>query len=270
MSKRTSYERSELGHTTTKRAKQVDENLPYDQLQEALGNQDEVKEVTKVAHWFHPKDLRIQDNTALHHASELSQSSKKPLVCVYINCAADESWHGTSPARVDFMCEGLQIMQKELKELNIPLVFLECEDRKKIVPTVIEWLKKQKVSHVFGNLEYEIDELRRDIKLVKEIGDGIQVSLHHDQTVIEPGTMTTGSGKPMKIFTPYHKTWLSIVKLFFTQARVGSEYGFALDTSKLRHPYSNTRQHTSTSHIIRTGFNLHFRIYSPSGSFLSA
>src|SRR4051812_33075676 len=44
MSKRTSYERSELGHTTTKRAKQVDEDLPYDILQEALGAQDEVKE----------------------------------------------------------------------------------------------------------------------------------------------------------------------------------------------------------------------------------
>ncbi|KAH6168667.1 hypothetical protein HBI63_005710 [Parastagonospora nodorum] len=212
MSKRTSYERSELGHTTTKRAKQVDENLPFDQLQEALGAQEEVKEVTKVAHWFHPKDLRIQDNTALHHASELAQSKKKPLVGVYVNCAADESWHGTSPARVDFMCEGLKIMQKELKDLNIPLVFLECEDRKKIVPTVIEWLKGQKVSHVFGNYEYEIDELRRDIKLVKQVGGGIQVSLHHDQTVIEPGTMLTGAGKPMKVFTPYHKQWLAILK----------------------------------------------------------
>ncbi|KAH7405699.1 FAD binding domain of DNA photolyase-domain-containing protein [Phaeosphaeria sp. MPI-PUGE-AT-0046c] len=212
MSKRTSYERSELGHTTTKRAKQVDENLPYDQLQEALGAQDEVKDVTRVAHWFHPKDLRIQDNTALHHASELAQTSKKPLVCIYINCPADESWHGTSPARVDFMCEGLKIMQKELKELNIPLVFLECEDRKKIVSTVIAWFKEQNVSHVFGNYEYEIDELRRDIKLVKEAGDGIQVSLYHDQTVVEPGTMLTGSGTPMKVFTPYHKTWLSIIK----------------------------------------------------------
>jgi deoxyribodipyrimidine photo-lyase len=212
MSKRTSYERSELGHTTTKRAKQVDENLPFDQLQEALGAQEEVKEVTKVAHWFHPKDLRIQDNTALHHASELAQSKKKPFVCVYVNCAADESWHGTSPARVDFMCEGLKIMQKELKDLNIPLVFLECEDRKKIVPTVIEWLKEQKVSHVFGNYEYEIDELRRDIKLVKQVGGGIQVSLHHDQTVMEPGTMLTGAGKPMKVFTPYHKQWLAILK----------------------------------------------------------
>ncbi|KAH8726862.1 FAD binding domain of DNA photolyase-domain-containing protein [Phaeosphaeriaceae sp. PMI808] len=212
MSKRTSYERSELGHTTTKRAKQVDEDLPFDQLQEALGAQDEVKDVTKVAHWFHPKDLRIQDNTALYHASQLAQSANKPLLCVYINCAADESWHGTSPARVDLMCEGLKIMQKELKELSIPLVFLECDDRKNIVHTVVQWFKKQEVSHVFGNYEYEIDELRRDIKFVQETGDGIQVSLHHDQTIIEPGTMTTGAGTPMKVFTPYHKSWLSIVK----------------------------------------------------------
>jgi deoxyribodipyrimidine photo-lyase len=211
MSKRTSYERSELGHTTTKRAKQVDEDLPYDQLQEALGAQNEVTEVTKVAHWFHPKDLRIQDNRGLSHASELAQSSKQPLVCVYINCPADESWHGTSPARVDFMYEGLKNMQKELKELNIPLVFLECEDRKKIVPTVIEWFKEQKVSHVFSNFEYEIDELRRDIKLVKTVGEGIQVSIYHDQTIVEPGTLLTGAGKPMKIFTPYQKQWLGIV-----------------------------------------------------------
>ncbi|KAF1841375.1 Cryptochrome/photolyase FAD-binding domain-containing protein [Cucurbitaria berberidis CBS 394.84] len=211
-SKRTSYERSELGHTTTERAKQVDQNLPYDQLKEALEAQDEIKDVTKVAHWFHPKDLRIQDNTALHHASQLAQSAKKPLICLYINCAADESWHGTSPARIDFMFEGLNIMQKELKELNIPLVFLECEDRKKIVPTVIEWFKKQNVSHVFGNYEYEIDEMRRDIKLVREAGDGIHVSLYHDQTVVEPGTMLTGSGTPMKVFTPYFKHWLDVVR----------------------------------------------------------
>lgn len=211
-SKRTSYERSELGHTTTKRAKQVDENLPYDQLKEALETQDEVKDVTKVAHWFHPKDLRIQDNTALHHASQLAQSAKKPLICLYINCPADESWHGTSPARVDFMFEGLKILQKELEELNIPLVFLECEDRKKIVPTIVEWLKKQNVSHVFGNYEYEIDEMRRDLKLAREVGDGIQVSLYHDQTVIEPGTMLTGTGTPMKVFTPYFRQWLEILK----------------------------------------------------------
>lgn len=212
MSKRTAYDRDELGHTTTKRAKEVDENLPYDQLKEALGAQEEKKDVTMVAWWCHPKDMRIQDNTALHHASELAQSSKKPLVGLYLHCAADESWHGTSPARMDFMCEGLAIVQKELKELNIPFVFLECEGRKEIVPTVVDWLKEHKVSHVFSNHEYEIDEMRRDIKLVKQVGHDVHVSIYHDQTVVEPGTMLTGNGKPMKVFTPYFGKWLDIVK----------------------------------------------------------
>jgi deoxyribodipyrimidine photo-lyase len=212
MSKRTAYDRDELGHTTTKRAKEVDESLPYDQLKEALGAQEGKNDVSMVVWWCHPKDMRIQDNTALHHASELAQSSKKPLVGLYLHCAADESWHGTSPARMDFMCEGLAIIQKELKELNIPFVFLECEDRKNIVPTVVDWLKEHKVSHVFSNYEYEIDEMRRDIKLVKQVGNDVHVSIYHDQTVVEPGTMLTGNGKPMKVFTPYFGKWLDIVK----------------------------------------------------------
>jgi deoxyribodipyrimidine photo-lyase len=212
MSKRTSYERSELGHPSTKRAKQVDEDLPFDNLVQALDAQDEKKDVTKVAHWFRPKDLRIHDNTGLHHASQLAQSSKKPLVCIYLHCPAEESWHGTSPARMDFMIEGLKTMQKELKELNIPLVFLHSEKRSGHIPTIAKFLKDNEVSHVFANFEYEVDELRRDIGFLKEIGSEVQVSIYHDQTVVEPGTMTTGAGKPMKVFTPYHRAWLDLVK----------------------------------------------------------
>jgi deoxyribodipyrimidine photo-lyase len=212
MSKRTAYSQSELGHPSTKRAKQVDEDLPYDHLLEALEQQSEIKDVKKVVHWFRGKDLRIQDNIALHHASELAKEHKVSLVCVYCWCAAEEQWHGTSPARVDFMIEGLKIIQKELKNLNIPLVFLDVEKREDYVPEVLKFVKDNGISHVFGNFEYEVDELRRDIKFVKGVGDEVQVSLFHDQTIVEPGTMSTGGGKPMKVFTPYHKAWLGVVK----------------------------------------------------------
>jgi deoxyribodipyrimidine photo-lyase len=191
MSKRTAYERSELGHPTTKRAKQIDSDTPYSKLQSALDSQNSVDSVKKVAHWFRPKDLRIQDNTALHHASQLAQDSNVPLICVYQHCFAEESWHGTSPARTDFMLETLKLMQEELKKLYIPLVFLNVEERDGIVPNMVEWCKKEHVSHVFANFEYEVDELRRDATFVKQTGDDIQVSVHHDQTVVEPGTMVT-------------------------------------------------------------------------------
>jgi deoxyribodipyrimidine photo-lyase len=212
MSKRTTYERSELGHPTTKRAKQIDSDTPYAKLQTALEVQNSVNDIKKVAHWFRPKDLRIHDNTALHHASQLAQECNAPLICVYQHCPAEESWHGTSPARTDFMLEALKLMQKELKKLGIPLVFLNTEERDGIVPNMVEWCKEEGISHVSANFEYEIDELRRDTTFVEKTGDDIQVSLHHDQTVVEPGTMLTGGGTPMKVFTPYHRVWLQLIK----------------------------------------------------------
>jgi deoxyribodipyrimidine photo-lyase len=177
-----------------------------------LETQNEQKEVKKVVHWFRGKDLRIQDNVALHHASDLAKSNKAPLLCMWLHCPPEESWHGTSPARVDFMLEGVKMLQKELKELNIPLVFLKSDKRDNYIPELVKFVKDQGVSHVFANYEYEIDELRRDIKFVEEVGDDIQVSIFHDQTVVEPGTMNNSSGKPMKVFSPYHRAWLSIVK----------------------------------------------------------
>lgn len=212
MSKRISYERSESGHPSTKRAKQIDEHPPFDHLVGLLENQSRQKEITKVAHWFRPKDLRIHDNTALHHASQLAQTSKRPLLCFYLHCPAEESWHGTSPARMNFMIEGLKLMQKELEKLNIPLVFLQSEERRGHTPTITKFLKDNGVSHVFANFEYEFDELHRDIGLINEVGKNVHVSLHHDQTVVEPGSIRTGNDKPMKVFTLYHKAWLDIVK----------------------------------------------------------
>ncbi|KAG8528628.1 uncharacterized protein KY384_006315 [Bacidia gigantensis] len=212
MSKRDQPDHPELKHPSTKRAKEIDANLPYDILREKLEGQDKKDEVTVVAHWFRSKDLRIQDNKALYAAATLAKDQGKPLVGLYVFCGAEFEWHGTSPARTDFIIENLRLMQEELKELNIPLVVANAEERKDIVPTAVKFMTDNSVSHVFGDYEYEVDELRRDTKFIKEIGDKALFSLHHDQTVVEPGTMTNNQGGPMRVFTPYHKVWLAVVK----------------------------------------------------------
>ena len=212
MSKRDQPDHPELKHPSTKRAKEVDASPPYDALQNALKSQDKVDKVSTVAHWFRSKDLRTHDNIALHNASSLAQREGKPLVGLYVYCAPEFEWHGTSPARCDFILENLKIMQKELAALNIPLVVVEAEERAKIVPTAASFLSDNNVSHVFANYEYEVDELRRDTKLVEGCKGNHLVTLYHDQTVMEPGTMTTGSGGPMKVFSPYHRAWLEEIK----------------------------------------------------------
>jgi len=103
-------------------------------------------------------------------------------------------------------------MQRELKELNIPLRFVIAEGRKEIVPKIVDFIKSIDASHVFANFEYEVDEIRRDIKVLEQVGTDAQLSLYHDQTIVEPGSVRTGSGGPMKVFSPYHRQWLGIVK----------------------------------------------------------
>ena len=201
-----------LKHPSTSRGKEIDAHLPFDALTEALRGQAEKKSVSKVAHWFRAKDLRIQDNVGLQHASALAQKEGKPLIGLFLNCPPEYEWHGTSPARADFILENLRMMQEELKELGIPLVILEADERKNKVPTVLKFLKDNEVSHVFANYEYEVDELRRDTRFVRDADGDCVLALFHDQTVMEPGKMTTGAGGPMKVFTPYHKAWLATVK----------------------------------------------------------
>lgn len=212
MSKREVPEHPEVKHPSTKRAKEVDHDLPYDKLRKDLESQEVNDNVSNVLHWFRSKDLRIEDNIGLHHASSLAMDKGKPLLCTYVHCGPEFEWHGTSPARVDFIRENLQIMQAELKKLNIPLVVLNAEHRKDIVPSIAEFVRSNSISHVFANYEYEVDELRRDTKFLAELGSDVYVSLHHDQCVVEPGTMTTESGGPMKVFSPYHRAWLAQVK----------------------------------------------------------
>ena len=212
MSKRAEPEHPELKHPSTKRAKEVDADLPYDILKTRLEKQTEKTNVTKVLHWFRSKDLRIHDNVGLHHASALATDKSKPLACVYVNCAPEFAWHGTSPARVDFILENLGIMQRDLEKLNIPMVILEASTRKDIVPTITKFIQENDFSHVAANFEYEVDELRRDVKVVDQLGKDALLSLYHDQCIVEPGTMRTGSGGPMKVFSPYHRAWLAQIK----------------------------------------------------------
>ncbi|KAI1268239.1 DNA photolyase, FAD-binding/Cryptochrome [Xylariaceae sp. FL1019] len=205
-----------LKHPSTKRAKEIDRSdTPYEELVERLdeakdGKGDEGK-TRNVLHWFRSKDLRAEDNTALRRASEKAKEGGGLIAC-FLYSPEDLQWHGTSPARSDFMFESLRLLGERLGELDIPLVVLTAEEKGLKGERIVEFVKKHDVSHVFANFEYEVDELRRDLDLLGRLDkEDVRFELHHDQTVVVPGTLKTGSGGPMKVFTPYHKAWLSEV-----------------------------------------------------------
>lgn len=214
---RSASQENVLRHPSTKRAKEIDgPNNPYEALTARVDKADADGTKTRgaILHWFRSKDLRIEDNRALHAASLKAKEAKSPLLACFLFSPGDLEWHGTSPARTDFMLESLRLVQQQLAELNIPLVPLTAEDRDSKAVRLLEFVRAHDVSHVYANMEYEVDELRRDLHLLDRLEqekEATRLVLHHDQTVVVPGALKTGSGGPMKVFTPYHKAWLTEV-----------------------------------------------------------
>ena len=203
-----------LKRPSVKRAKEIDEDTPYEQLEELLKMNKSDHKPRNVLHWFRSKDIRQEDNVALHAASRKAKEGSGSLITMYLHSPKDLEWHGTSPARSDFILGSLKILKDQLKEKNIPLAIVEADERNQKTDKVMDFVKANDISHIYANMEYEVDELRRDIRIAKRAQDEKDISFEvmHDQTVVRPGEIVGGGGGPMKVFTPYHKSWLKETK----------------------------------------------------------
>jgi deoxyribodipyrimidine photo-lyase len=165
-----------------------------------------------VVHWF-KSDLRLHDNRALHAASQLARDHKIPLIGLYILSPEDLTAHLASPARVDFTLRTLQRLQKDLAELDIPL-YMETQEKRKAIPgRIVELCQQWEAKHLCANIEYEVDELRRDAKLVRMCAaKDIDVALSHDTCVVTPGVLNSQQGKQYAVYTPWFRSWLAFLK----------------------------------------------------------
>ncbi|KAI0468457.1 deoxyribodipyrimidine photo-lyase [Xylaria cf. heliscus] len=186
---------------------------PIELLTSALQETREVREKVKVKdaviHWF-KMDLRTADNRALWEASEKAREAGVPLICIYLVSPQDFEAHLTSPVRVDFVMRTLHILKKDLAALDIPLYVETVEKRKEIPNRVIDFMEEWGASHLFANMEYEVDELRREAKMVRMCADrGLAMEAFHDTCVVPPGALTSGSGKQYAVYTPWYRTWVA-------------------------------------------------------------
>lgn len=188
---------------------------PIEVLQSALSETKsgrgaiEVKEA--VVHWF-KCDLRTRDNRSLHMASEKAKENGVPLITMYIVSPQDFEAHLASPARVDFILRTLEILKKDLAQLDIPLYIETVEKRRKIPGRIVELLQVWGASHIFANMEYEVDELRRDARMVRScLENDIAMDVVPDTCVVAAGEIKTGAGKQYSVFTPWLRSWIAYI-----------------------------------------------------------
>lgn len=78
-----------------------------------------------------------------------------------------------------------------------------------------EILPQLKATHVFGNIEYEVDELRRDIEVVKlgaegQGGQRVKAVFVHDRLAVPPGILKSGKGTPYAVYSPWQRREFSM------------------------------------------------------------
>lgn len=162
-----------------------------------------------VIHWF-KRDLRTIDNRALSLASKKAKEKDVPLVCLFIVSPQDYQAHLTSAPRVDFELRTLEILKADLAEKDIPLFVTTFEDRKTISARILELCQEWGAHHIFCNIEYEVDELRREEKLTRMcLEAGIDFTAVHDDVIVPPGILCSGAGKQYSVYSPWYRAWVA-------------------------------------------------------------
>jgi deoxyribodipyrimidine photo-lyase len=179
-----------------------------DKIKTTKQDRDNIKTGQAILHWF-KRDLRLEDNRGLAMAADLAKRAKVPLICLYIVSPDDLEAHLVSAARVDFDLRTLKVLQKDLDKLDIPLIMDTVEKRKDIPSHIVSLCQEHGISHVITNIEYEVDELRREAKLIDVcLAKSIAFLPVHDDVVVPPGTLASGQGKQYAVYTPWFRSWI--------------------------------------------------------------
>lgn len=162
-----------------------------------------------VVHWF-KCDLRTKDNKALHIASEKAKTKGVPLICIYVVSPQDFKAHITSAIRVDFILRSLEVLKEDLGKLDIPLYVETVEKRKAIPNRIFELCEGWGANHLYANIEYEVDELRREAAMIRNgIERGIAVEVVPDTCVVAPGVLSSQTGNQYAVYTPWFRAWVA-------------------------------------------------------------
>ncbi|KAG1866500.1 DNA photolyase, FAD-binding/Cryptochrome [Suillus subalutaceus] len=198
---------------TAEAAATVQADPPFLRLLDALRNV--VQKPPKgqsVIYWMRMGDLRISDNKALALASAQAVEDQIPLVVLHVLSPQDYIAHDRSKTRIDFVLRNLSRVKDELAKLNIPLYTITHTPRTTVPTRVISVLQTLQATRLFANIEYEVDELRRDIEVCSLAKNaGIRPTYVHDRGIIEPGVVKTKDGRTYTVYSPYQRNWIGIL-----------------------------------------------------------
>ena len=177
--------------------------------------------------WFR-RDLRAEDNAALHHA--LKSCSR--VFCVFVFDRDILDHLPKADRRVEFIRESLVDLDGQLRALaqqsgneQVGLIVQHAV----AVDTMPVLARQLGVDAVFSNHDYEPLAIARDAKVQALLSaDGVAFHTFKDHVIFEQAEVLTLAARPYSVFTPYKNAWLKKVDAFYLKPYPTEAYADAL------------------------------------------
>ena len=138
------------------------------------------------------RDLRVADNPALYHAAE-----RGPVIAVYVLDDEAPGRHKMGGASRWWLHHSLESLAARLGQDGVELVLRRGD----AIGELLDVANAAKASTVHANRHYEPWWVRAENGLAQEI----DLELYDGNYLFPAGHVTTGSGKPYKIYTPFYR-----------------------------------------------------------------
>lgn len=149
-----------------------------------------------VIHWFR-RDLRLQDNIALHQAIA-SASAVVPIFVIDPTIINSERF---GIPRMKFLLDALRSLDDDLKQYGTRLL-VKHGTPINIIPDLVKEIEAQAV---YLNRDYSPYAQSRDTQI--ETALDVQTHIYDDALLLPPGSIRTNAGDPYKVYTPFWKKW---------------------------------------------------------------
>jgi deoxyribodipyrimidine photo-lyase len=174
--------------------------------------------------WFR-RDLRCNDNTALHQA--LRQCERVYVAFVFDRAILDPL--PRQDRRVGFIHASVLALDRDLRALSptpgVNLIVRHAHAEGAIADLAVQL----GVDAVFANEDYEPEACARDERVRSALSSlGVAFHLHKDQVVFAPNEIRTQQGKPYFVFTPFKKAWLARLTEEDLEPRTAADHAASL------------------------------------------
>lgn len=147
------------------------------------------------------RDLRLDDNAALHYAL----ASHPQVWCVFVFERSILDPLPRRDRRVAFIHAALEEINTRLQRLGRSRLIVLHGHSRELIPQIARQLG---VQTVVTNEDYEPQALTRDTEVERALhAQGQQLLRYKDQSLIGPTELYSGAGTPYTVFTPYGRAW---------------------------------------------------------------